>query len=566
MSKYHDDQTPCSYEGKDGFVFISYSRKDKEIVYADLREMNKLGVRFWYDDGIAAGEDWKKAVEQKISAPNCVGVVFYLSKNTLFSEAIEAEIRMVFGAESKGSKCSFSVLIDYDNLSFSLSKIIKYSTKGKKELSLLQRASLISNIFGGNVNYLFRSPDPADLSKHFYKMLVRISGFGAVSSDAFKRIMPDYSDFEFTESKNGVTISAYKGSEETVIIPEKICGKAIVRIGDKAFKNNEFLRKVVIPNNVTEIGEEAFFRCIHLNEVDINVYTSKLKTIKCKAFYDCSMLKLLHIPHSTERIEANAFGECEFSDATVETLYFYSVTPPVFDIECVDGSKIYVPAIAHDDYIKATGLKHNIYSVLDTPQNVKYHDGLITWDPVFGAQCYEVDEDDIPIEIVKINKTQYRNIDGLHTIKVRALGNYEKKLLSSMFSDEIICGVTSESELSFNEARDTVTMYTGVRRMVVLPDFVRKIKGSVLIFYNVNELHVPAAVEEIDYETVCGIKKLLIDEKNPFYYTHDGKIYSTQTQMFFRNVILGKTYVLNGVTYDTETHSKVERDKSSSKL
>ena len=49
-------------------------------------------------------------------------------------------------------------------------------------------------------------------------------------------------------------------------------------------------------------------------------------------------------------------------------------------------------------------------------------------------------------------------------------------------------------------------------------------------------------------------------------YTHDGKIYSTQTQMFFRNVILGKTYVLNGVTYDTETHSKVERDKSSSKL
>ena len=89
MENYRDENMPTAYTGNQNYVFISYSRKDKEIVYSDLREMNKLGVRFWYDDDIGAGENWREIVKEKITSEKCVGMIFYLSKNTIFSEPIE---------------------------------------------------------------------------------------------------------------------------------------------------------------------------------------------------------------------------------------------------------------------------------------------------------------------------------------------------------------------------------------------------------------------------------------------------------------------------------------------
>ena len=128
MENYRDENMPTAYTGNQNYVFISYSRKDKEIVYSDLREMNKLGVRFWYDDDIGAGENWREIVKEKITSEKCVGIIFYLSKNTIFSEPIETEIKMVFGA-NRERKNNFAIVIDYDNLNFSLDKIIDNECK-----------------------------------------------------------------------------------------------------------------------------------------------------------------------------------------------------------------------------------------------------------------------------------------------------------------------------------------------------------------------------------------------------------------------------------------------------
>lgn len=557
MIQYRDKNLPKPYEGDDNYVFISYSRKDKDIVYADLLEMNRLGVRFWYDDGIAAGENWREIVANKINSPKCVGVIFYLSKNTLFSEAIEAEIKMVFGANSVEKKNNFALLIDYNNFSFSLDKIIENELKDCSDITLLQRANLISNIFAGDINYLFRSSDARDLTKHFYKMILRILNFGAISIDVLNQLVPDYSDFEFETLDGGISISKYNGKEETVYIPSNIFGKDVIKIGKGAFKDNDYVKRIHVPNSVMELDSQCFYRCQNLCEVNFNIGESKLENIGYKVFYDCFRLKKLHIPVAVKKIGVQAFGECEFSDQTVDELYFYSIEPPIFDIECADGSKLFVPVISKQKYIEASRLPQNIFSVLDVPTNLSFKDNKISWSPVYGAVSYEIDEDDIPIKIVKDTFVDYECDDGLHTIKIRALGSFKQKILSSTFSEPLICGVTAEEEFSFNKEKDTVTMYGGVSRIVVLPEYIKKIKGGVLIFYNVKELYVPSQVCEIDYSAVCGIKKLIIHKNNQYFYTKDGKIYNRKTNEFFRDEILGETYEYNGIIYNTETHMGV---------
>lgn len=79
----------------EGFIFISYSHKDKELVYEDLWNMHERGFHFWYDDGITAGEVWNETVEQKISHPNCKLAIFFVSENTIASSAIRKEMELV---------------------------------------------------------------------------------------------------------------------------------------------------------------------------------------------------------------------------------------------------------------------------------------------------------------------------------------------------------------------------------------------------------------------------------------------------------------------------------------
>ena len=74
------------------YIFVSYSHKDYKEVYADLAQLHCHNVRFWYDKGLQAGEDWEKEVKEHIQSPCCSGVIFYLSTNMFLSESIFKEI------------------------------------------------------------------------------------------------------------------------------------------------------------------------------------------------------------------------------------------------------------------------------------------------------------------------------------------------------------------------------------------------------------------------------------------------------------------------------------------
>lgn len=102
---------------------------------------------------------------------------------------------------------------------------------------------------------------------------------------------------------DGTVTTVEKEVEETVEVPVKTF---LTDIEPGVFMNNTTVKKIVIPDTVTVIGQACFQGCTALEEV---VLPEELETIGNMMFYGCSSLTTLNIPDSVTDIGLFAFGD-----------------------------------------------------------------------------------------------------------------------------------------------------------------------------------------------------------------------------------------------------------------
>lgn len=98
---------------------------------------------------------------------------------------------------------------------------------------------------------------------------------------------------------NTVTIVAYQGEEAELNIPSEIENMPVTTIENLAFFGSDNLRRLTIPDSVTEIGISAFQDCRRLTDVKLS---ANLVTIKRGAFANTA-IKSITIPNSVKRFE-----------------------------------------------------------------------------------------------------------------------------------------------------------------------------------------------------------------------------------------------------------------------
>ena len=86
-----------------------------------------------------------------------------------------------------------------------------------------------------------------------------------------------------------------------------IIGNRVTTIGQTAFSGCSSLTSVTIPNSVTTIGGWAFSICSSLTSVTI---PNSVTTIGDNAFMGCSSLTSVTIPNSVTTIGSEAFSDC----------------------------------------------------------------------------------------------------------------------------------------------------------------------------------------------------------------------------------------------------------------
>ncbi|MDD6906017.1 MAG: leucine-rich repeat protein [Finegoldia magna] len=113
------------------------------------------------------------------------------------------------------------------------------------------------------------------------------------------------SDFEFDESSG--TIKKYKGNAEEVVVPKEINGVAIKHIGKGGFAGKKNLTKIVLPEGIETIADQAFMANPKLKEIN---FPDSLKTIGHSIFMvDKALEGELTLGSNLELLDRFTFGD-----------------------------------------------------------------------------------------------------------------------------------------------------------------------------------------------------------------------------------------------------------------
>ena len=96
---------------------------------------------------------------------------------------------------------------------------------------------------------------------------------------------------------------AYNNSNVKKVVIED----SVTSIGDSAFRNCSSLTSITIPDSVTSIGDFTFYGCWDLTSITI---PDSVTSIGSSAFYDCGSLTSITIPDSVTSIGNYAFKNC----------------------------------------------------------------------------------------------------------------------------------------------------------------------------------------------------------------------------------------------------------------
>ena len=138
-----------------------------------------------------------------------------------------------------------------------------------------------------------------------------VTNAAEISADSSVSYGEEYTQngFKYTVDtyNSTATVTGYSGTNTNLVIPSTLGGYKVTNIGFSAFKNNNSIVSLKIPNSVEEISDFAFSGCLSLSSVSLG---NNLKRIGSYAFYQNKGLLSIVIPNSVTRIDDSAFKEC----------------------------------------------------------------------------------------------------------------------------------------------------------------------------------------------------------------------------------------------------------------
>ena len=204
----------------------------------------------------------------------------------------------------------------------------------------------------------------------------------------------------------------------------------VTHIGDYAFNNCIYLNSVVLHDGITSIGTGAFYNCTSLRSITLN---EGLVEIGSSAFNNCSSLAAIDLPNTLESIGSNAFYNCvSLEGITIPANTGFIGVTAFYNCGALQYIRVDEanPTYCNDSYgvlfdkgmtllIQAPGKLSGSYAV---PEGIKrIHMNAF-------AGCVDLEQVTLPEGIVRIGNNAFYDCVGLEKINlpqsIAEIGNY----------------------------------------------------------------------------------------------------------------------------------------------
>ncbi len=153
-----------AYEGKEPYIFVSYSHRDADRVIPIIRVLKDNMCRVWFDEGLKGGESWNDSIAEHLK--ECTVFLLFVSPDSVNSKYVFSEINY---ALSKDKAVMPVVLEPTDipaGLEMMLSAIQYIDVSGQSEPTRI--AASITSVLPKSVISVTDMPFIQDMGYSFY--------------------------------------------------------------------------------------------------------------------------------------------------------------------------------------------------------------------------------------------------------------------------------------------------------------------------------------------------------------------------------------------------------------
>ena len=261
---------------------------------------------------------------------------------------------------------------------------------------------------------------------------------------------------------------------------------SVTSIGAYAFQNCSSLTSITIPDGVTSIGKSAFSYCSSLTSITIS---DSVTSIGDYAFRNCSRLTSITIPDSVTSIGNFAFSDCSSLTSITIPSSVTSIGNDAFSY-CSSLTSITIPD-------SVTSIGAYAFQNCSSLTSITIPDSVTSIGDVTFSNCSSLTSITIPDSVTSIGNFAFQSCSSLTSItipdSVTSIGNYAFRNCSSLTSITIPDSVTSIgndaftgcSSLTSITISDSVTSigndaFTGCSSLtsITIPDSVTSIGSS----------------------------------------------------------------------------------------
>ncbi|MEA5017367.1 MAG: leucine-rich repeat protein [Erysipelotrichaceae bacterium] len=282
-----------AYRGREPYIFISYSHRDSQLVFAEIKRLNEFGYHVWYDEGISPGNEWTDEIAGALE--HCALFIVFFTPNSAESDNVQNEIDFALDDKKPciGVYLKETTLRGRTRLRFGMKQaIMKYSMPEDEYVYKLTSALERMGIDKKKVVPEITPITNDQVKQEALEVLVETNknvktpAFALTESDRIniERIQnseASMQDFEWI----GSTVKEYHGIKKRFTVPDRAN-----RLLSYTFKNRDYIEEVILPESVNDLDAHVFINCPNLEMVIIK--NSDVHFAEVSPFSNCPKLKV----------------------------------------------------------------------------------------------------------------------------------------------------------------------------------------------------------------------------------------------------------------------------------